>query len=658
MKQGQHHIVKVNDQTGAKITQNKNVSIYKPEIRDITGAWLKAAYGDTIGFIRADKLTGTKDAAEWNKQQKGELPEIKPDQSMVANDEVHLKQLAQTHVGNHAALLANVLVYIRTFPGRMETIEQVYNSEVPKLGIAVPNTLGELVHNHFVSEFENRGNGTAVYQNISQLYPEFQYLVKPAYRLVFGEAQLKIMLQQIRTDEFAAEVPDPDGIDNILEKANFLFSGPYTLTNHVPSTSIGKFDAEYDPITDELKIIVKLSFDFVDLGDDYASVTVPSKPVDANYLKKKWDATAKQPWIAAFQHQIDQIWNGKFTMQCIRPGWADVRAVPVMEVREVPLGQQHFKVKVDKAALVNDQGQEKMRTQGGSSFVDSVGSTAQLREFDLVDKISDPAVHEYLHAGEKSGNITPAYKLDRERLDNMLRQFSELAFQGNSTNLANPRLLMNLIDAIKRTEIPSKLSHLHPIILEKNLAPAPYERPNWRLAALRAQQIEHQLQQAGIRNPIQVKLGSQNFNGLIVKIGTPDPAIENTYVQNWQRISAAHEFGHMIGLVDEYNPAASTDMVKKMISDGTLPPGTPGNHLSSAGQSKSSGQGAKQSAYAKLLDETNQTAPDFTYDKGIPMTTSLMTGGYEVMAQHFVTFWEALTTMTQPYVDKKYWEIQ
>ncbi len=654
--QGDNYIVQVGKSTGSRIKRGNEVFIFDPEIRDITGAWLKAQFGSKMGFIRASKIGGTKDAAQWNRQKQGKLSDIRPDESMEANDAEHLKGLAQTHVGNHLALLTNVLAYMRSFAGRVGAIEKVYNSEVPQLGLAVPNTLGDLAHNHFVSEFENRGNGSAVYRGLMQQFSEFQYLVKPAYRLVFGEDQLQQLLRQMRTDEFAAEVPNPDGLENQVDKLLFQLNGPYTLSDHVPATGIGKFDALYEPDTGQMKIIVKVNFEFVDYTDaNYQLEGVAHNPLDPKYLQAQWDTAAKQPWIAEFKNQIDRIWNGKFSMHCIRPGWEDISATPEMEVREVPDGQQHFKVKVDKAALVNDQ---KMRTMGGSSYVDSEKGITQLREFDLVDKVSDPSVHAYLHAGEKKGSITPAYKLDRTRLEGMLAQFGKLVYQDGGTDLQNPRQLMNLIDAIKRTEIPSNLAHLHPIVIEKNMVGLPGQRPNWRLAALRAQVLEERLRAAGIRNPVQVSLGSENFNGLALNIAPPDPVVENLYVQNWSRISAAHEFGHMIGLVDEYNPAASTEMVKKMVSDGLLPPDTPGSHLSAKGANKASGQGAKQSAYASLLEDTGLSAPDFNPNESAPMSTSLMTGGYEVMAQHFVTFWEALTLMTATHVDKKYWEIR
>jgi len=402
-------------------------------------------------------------------------------------------------------------------------------------------------------------------------------------------------------------------------------------------------------------IILKVNFEFVDYTGDKELAGGREKPLHIDYLREKWENAKKQPWIDLFKQKIAQIWDGKFQMRCIRPGWDGIVAIPHMEIREVQDGQQHFKIKVDKATLINDNGTQKLTTQGGSSNVDSEKMIAQLREFDLVDKIADPSVHEYLHKGEAT-HVNNAYKTDRDLLKNMLTQFGRLEYQGRSSaTLLNPAMLRNLIDAIKRTEIPSKLAHLHPIVLETSTGTVPSDR---RLAARRARLLKMQLTNAGIRNPTQIKQVAGTFNGIVAQNAPEDDNIKAAFIRNWSRISAAHEFGHMIGLVDEYNPAASTEMVKKMVSDGLLPPNTPGQHLTGKGTSYG-GQAGKQAGFARLLEDTNLTSPNFDPTKGAAevMSTSLMTSGYEVMAQHYVTFWEALTKMTETHLDKKYWEI-
>ena len=654
-QRGNNYIVNVRNSVGNKIKRNNQVSIVDPEVRDITGQWLKASFGGVNGFIRADKIAGTQDANAWKEAQKGTLPEVMPHKVMELNDADHLRQLAQANVGNHPNLLATIVAYMHRYPGRKGTIEELYDSEIPKLNIAVPATLGMLAYGQIKAAFQAQGDGFAIYRNVRQQYPEFDYLVKPAYRELFGDTRLKQMLGELRTDEFAQDVPNPNAPMNQLDRLLFEIGGPYTIQNFVPSTGIGKFDAQYDPATGFLDIILKVNFDWVDYTGSKELAGGREKPLHIDYLRDKWEQSAKQPWIDLFKQKISQIWDAKFRMRCIRPGWNGIVATPRMQIREVPDGQQHFKIKVDKATLVNDQGTQKLTTQGGSSNVDTRTMIAQLREFDLVDKIADPSVHEYLHEGEAK-HVKNAYKTDRDLLASMLAQFGAIEYRRKTTGFRDPAKVRNLIDAIKQTKITSSLAHLHPIVLETSTDSVPSDR---RLAARRARLLKMRLAQDGIRNPVSIKQVSGTFNGIVAKNADPDPQVEAAFIRNWNRISAAHEFGHMIGLVDEYNPAASTEMVRKMVSDGLLPPNTPGQHLTGKGTSYASGQGEKQAGFARLLEETNLSAPNFDPTKGAAevMSTSLMTSGYEVMAQHFVTFWEALVTMTGAHLDRKYWEI-
>jgi hypothetical protein len=573
----------------------------------------------------------------------------------------HIIAIARQYVGNPDGLMNAFMGILKHGDeAAVAEAEKDYNEvigEVPGLE-TLPKTLGEIASNYFVREFGAKGGAKAVYLQFMNDYPALQYRVKPAYRTVFGEQALQTLLKQIRDDEFHAEVPDPDSIDNLLAKLDFTFGGPYRINDFTSSTTLGMFDAVYDPITDKMQVIVKLAFEFRDYGGNETLPGASSKPLDPNYLRAQWDNGQKAPWIAEFQRQIDAIWSGKHKIVCVRPGWEDVVVNPVMVVQEVPLGQQHFKVTVDKAALVSDNGAEKIKTQGGSSYADIKTRTAVLREFDLSDKIADPAVHHYLHEGEKKGIVgtsSSAYQLDQRRLTTMLGGVGQIDFQPNSANPVAPIKLTNLTDTLLRLGIPSALAHLHPVEIAGGVANG--ESP--ALAAQRATVVQQALTTAGVRNPVRLSPTVAAFAGATVKAAAPDPAVQQLYVNNWSRISAAHEFGHMIGLADEYHPAASLETVKKLISDGLLPPDTPTDHLSSAGKGKAGGQGGKQAAFMKLLEQNDLSSPtDFSPDKDAPMSTSIMTGGFQVMAQHFVTIWEALTRMTAAHVDKKFWKIQ
>jgi hypothetical protein len=195
------------------------------------------------------------------------------------------------------------------------------------------------------------------------------------------------------------------------------------------------------------------------------------------------------------------------------------------------------------------------------------------------------------------------------------------------------------------------LAHLHGLEVVGDAAGA-----NAVLAGKRADSVIRRLKALGVKNPMQKVAGASNVDAVTVRAAPADPTIVNTYVRQWSRISAAHEFGHMLGLMDEYYGAKSDVVVKKMISDGLLPPGTRGDHLAANPPADNVGEARGQAATMQLLEATDLATPDFTLQDNAK-STSMMTGGYELWPQHYVTVWEALTRLTAGEIASKYWKL-
>ena len=124
---------------------------------------------------------------------------------------------------------------------------------------------------------------------------------------------------------------------------------------------------------------------------------------------------------------------------------------------------------------------------------------------------------------------------------------------------------------------------------------------------------------------------------MIVKVGpvgTPDDALnrkvelapsttfETTYASNRSSVGE-HEFGHAIGLPDEYQ------------NNTTGPLGT------------------QQTALGTLAAAAGVAAPAQWGDN----TSSLMSSGVDVLPRHYLTFWEALGQMTSPDITRNEWSI-
>ncbi|MGI8752909.1 MAG: hypothetical protein ACR2MN_11460 [Acidimicrobiales bacterium] len=203
--QGRNHAVKVDAKTGKRIKPGQNVSVLQPEQRDVTGEWVKAEFAGTTGFIRAAKLTEARSAEGWNRAERGDARAATGAESMRAYFEDQFRaqgagykvyskllasfpgletDLAATHTKvfgeaeslkmeldretaantgerqqlrsmarraattsePQKAMVRRVARYVKARPGQGDMLESTYNQHVPPLGLAVPATLGEIIH--------------------------------------------------------------------------------------------------------------------------------------------------------------------------------------------------------------------------------------------------------------------------------------------------------------------------------------------------------------------------------------------------------------------------------------------------------------------------------------------------------------------------------
>ena len=582
--------------------------------------------------------------------------------TMLANQGPHmgagpaLSQLAQNNHANVPQFKQRVMGFLQQNRGKYPDVEKDYNSAVPALNLAVPATLGEIVNEHFIAELRRLGAGLPAYVQLRDDYPAFEFRLRPAYRFLFGDAALLKLEERLRAAKTAADVPDPGSAANMAAKQLFRDHGVYTQLGFASSIApAARFDVTYDPATAELKVVVKLSFAFVDNTAPKAG-KVRRREVGPQYEQAAWTNAAKADWKNEFRRQVLGMWNPNSpTIRCTRPGWEDIVARPVFEIQEVPVGGgEHNPVSVWKALIQDTPTQAEPSKKGVKGSVSSGWGSAltTLNEYDVADKISDPDVHRYLHDIEKRQNVGPAYVTDNRQLAQRLGRFGTLAFNnGSGTALTDPGRVPILAEEILRLPVPTELAHLHPIEVVGDAVGG-----NAKLKKQRAETVMAALKRLGVKNRMTRVAGTQGVDTVMVRAAPSDPSITDTYVKKWSRITAAHEFGHMLGLMDEYYGAKSADVVKKMISDGLLPPDTRADHLVANPPSANMNEAPGQTATAKLLDQANLASADFTLGDGA-RSTSLMTGGYELWPQHYITVWEALTKLTAGSIDAKYWKL-
>ncbi|MET0325915.1 MAG: DUF4157 domain-containing protein [Ilumatobacteraceae bacterium] len=705
-QRGTQIFVDVDKTIGPKIKPDDAISVFQPEVRDTSGEWIKARFKDKDGFVRASKVDGASAAAGWAAVERGSVnnPSVETigehfkayfgqhgtgqgaysalftdfpgfrtkldevygqlvpaaqllavklhaETAVFAGDVTALQQLTVTHAGDPAGFIAAVMTYLQGRPGQGDDLESIYNVHIGPIGGGIPATLGELVHTGFVTQLTAGNRGT--YKRLRDRYPDFQYRLNPAYREVFGQDALERRLAAIETAEADRDVPKPNARSNQRAKNALLTGGVLTANDFVPTTRVGtqKFDAVYDPATGFLDITVRVAYAWNDNTAPPGDTSEAPAAFNQGFRRGTWTDAEKDQWKRDFEPGATGPFNrAGYTISCTRPGWTDVVVTPRFKVREVPLGQQHYVVRANKAVASDEHGQLRLKGIGGSnlssgSHAGQFTAIASLQEYDIYDKLQDPRLHTYLHEVERP-NFDETHNLDRRRLGEVLGRLGRPASDTDAVGLRN------LADALKRLEIPSSLAGLHPITVTatSTRSSAAGKRMAQRVAqALTNLNVPNAIEAVGIRGPAA---------GVVVTAKDADQAVKDRYKAQWSRFTAAHEYGHMIGLIEEYKGASSAVTVKEMISAGWLPTDTRADHLK-LHPPKEASETVDQERSLAVAKRAKVETPDFAMNTtgDAPKTTSLMSGGYDVSAFHMLSAWEALVQLTRGAVDEKYWKI-
>ena len=324
---------------------------------------------------------------------------------------------------------------------------------------------------------------------------------------------------------------------------------------------------------------------------------------------------------------------------------------PQIEIEPVKdAGKSHYSLDISKAFKKKGGG---MRA-GGASGVDREGG-GMFQEQDAYDKINNPKVAEHLRAGENTNNILPAYQRDRERLIAELAKVPSIVFmQGSDAfDVGGAAAANALAQALLKLRNSSALSDLHPVNIMVGIDTGEPKT----LLLTRFHKIKEVLVAAGVKNALSAKEDNAPHAWAVPEAAPETQAIKNDYIARWDRYTSAHEFGHMIGLLDEYCPAVSPELILKMVNEGAI--AATDTALSDHAQGKVKNNTDPQKAYAELLDKTSLSVPNWARPdaKKDEKGTSLMSGGFEVLRQHHVTLWEVLAEMTKADIPHQNWKV-
>ncbi|HEY9600589.1 MAG TPA: OmpA family protein [Allocoleopsis sp.] len=350
----------------------------------------------------------------------------------------------------------------------------------------------------------------------------------------------------------------------------------HQILNFKPSSNFGKFDVNYQPAANRLDIDMKVKFAFPD------DLAVPGE--------SKADAAARdvrqEQYRKLFINQVTTAWSGRYTFKNVREPqsvWGKLNPTTVkLNVTEVK-NNQHFLINVNAKTM-------------GTANVTGAGVTTLYKGDDTPTKRFNPGTEQ--NELRRVKKILPRIRFDNNSAAIDAKYQPGLQFLADYLKrINNPQFKIDIVGHASATGDAAK---------------------NQLLSDQRAKAVEAALTGAGLIAPHQLSSKGVGQKGAAASSSwrkvdmTP-----SVLVKGWQNIQdvTVHEFGHMIGLDDEYD----------------------------------SGRGAITDHYAltkKAFGEKYANEVAKVNVGGATDQASVMEGGNDVRLYHYVTFWDALVQAT------------
>ncbi|WP_420466527.1 hypothetical protein [Panacagrimonas sp.] len=433
--------------------------------------------------------------------------------------------------------------------------------------------------------------------------------------------------------------------------AEASYRAKFVKVNWTAPTGIGLFNASYNVDACEMDVTFKVFVEF------------------AETQMVKWTDEEKIKWKEQAFSTISTFWSNRFIFQCTKKGWEDISASVNVNLVSTPLAQAHLHLKVDK--LPDD-----WPTSGGgvgwqTPPICALDNKAlypkdqrkiregifNLRVYQLEQGLIDRGVG-FIPFDKNSGTLSPEAKgklLDYARFVHRISTSDvkgiQLVVYGHTggtdghfnVGLGKKRAneVANVLKCVLRNEDVS---------LEVTDSPT-------RKKGLKAK-IQETIASHGGKNT-----SSTSIQGVCIVVRVPkdvDHAAEMNY------IVLCHEFGHMLGLPDEYMGRMHPHLTDRANADSLISKtlqlaakqGDPATWDSSDQRKR-----GQQAGMSDLLDQNPAVrAPTFLsagelIGNSAVGSASIMYGGMEVMPAHYLTLWACLVEMTSSHIGPAEWKI-
>jgi hypothetical protein len=379
------------------------------------------------------------------------------------------------------------------------------------------------------------------------------------------------------------------------EKLKAEFRGrTFSKPTHEPGVG-GRFGIAYAPASGTVTVTVRIGFNFVDFPEELA------RAEERRYCR--WKAAEKERWTREFCTRIAERWSGKHVIRCTKDGWGEFVATPAVRV-EPAEGEAHYTVNVHK-----DLGGRRVR-----AGVDPDTHSADLSEGDVKPE-SEVA------SGEAKIKETEIIAREKARLEAALGALggraNPITFAPGSVDV--PPAARDALWAFGRAL--SAAGPSAPRFPVQVVGESRGEDPGMAeaLARRRGDTVGTIINGTSKGYPLRVSArASGDGRRATVGLGEQEAGWSDQYSV------AEHEFGHMLGNVDEYRDA---------------------EHVHDE---------AKKGRWTALVRSAGVSVP---MEGEEASTSSQMSKGTDVLPAHYVTIWEALGELTDRYVTRSEWSI-